>query len=202
MNWTTLADENTVRQTMAALKANNIDAMLMNSGEEAKHKVLAMIPKGAQVFTMQSMTLKALELDTAINESGEYDSVRNILNTLDRATQGREMKKLGSAPDWTVGSVHAVTQDGHLMIASNTGSQLAAYASGASHVIWIVWTQKIVKNHEEGFKRIYEHSLPLESERLQKLYNIQSSVNKILIIDKESMPGRSAVIFVPEVLGF
>lgn len=201
-NWTTLASEAITTQTIAALKANNIDAILVGSGREAKAKVLEMLPKGAEVYSMQSRTLATLGLDTAIDESGEYDSVRKNLMALDRATQGKEMKKLGSAPDWSVGSVQAVTTTGHVMVASNTGSQLAAYASGASHVIWIVGTQKIVKDRVEGFRRIYEHSLGLESERLQKLFGVPSEVKKILIIDKEVMPGRSTVIFVPEVLGF
>ena len=122
---------------------------------------------------------------------------------MDRNTQGTEMKKLGSAPDWAVGSVHAITVEGHVMIASNTGSQLAAYASGASHIIWVVGTQKIVQNREDGFKRLYEHSLVLESERVKKAYGWPGSeIKKILLVDKEIAPGRSTVIFVPEVLGF
>lgn len=201
--WTQLADRGTVDKTIAALKENNIDAMLVASSAEAKEKVLAMIPKGAEVFAMSSQTLVTVGLTSAIDDTGAYDSVRKQLMEMDRNTQGAEMKKLGSAPDWAVGSVHAITVEGHVMVASNTGSQLAAYASGASHVIWVVGTQKIVKNQEEGFKRMYEHSLVLESERVKKAYGWPGSeIKKILIIDKEVAPGRSTVIFVPEVLGF
>jgi len=201
--WTQLSDPETIDKTIAALKANNIDAVFVETGAEAKQKVLEMLPAGAEVFSMQSQTLKAIGLDTEIDESGNYTSVRKQLMALDRATQGKEMKKLGSAPDWAVGSVHAVTTNGHVMIASNTGSQLAANASGASHLIWVVGTQKIVKDREEGFRRIYEHSLVLESERVKKLYGWPGSeVKKILIIDKEIAPGRTTLIFVNEVLGF
>ena len=123
--------------------------------------------------------------------------------SMDRKTQGREMQKIGATPDWTIGSVHAVTEEGQVLIASNTGSQLPAYAYGSSHVIWVVGTQKIVKNIDQGIKRVYEHSLPLESERAKKAYGVPGSfVSKILIVNKEISPGRVVIIFINEKLGF
>lgn len=201
--WDTLADDVTIEKTIASLKVNNINAMVVLSKEEAKIKLLEMLPIGAEVFTMTSMTLEAMRVLSEINDSGIYDSVRKTLLSMNRETQGREMRKFGAAPDWAVGSVHAVTEDGEVMIASNTGSQLAAYVYGAGHVIWVVGTQKIVKNREEGFRRIYEHSLVLESKRAQKAYGVaKSAVNKILMVDKETQPGRITAIFVKEILGF
>jgi len=147
--------------------------------------------------------LEALGINHEINESGNFNSVRKKLNGMDRKTQSLEIQKIVSAPDWTIGSVHAVTEDGKVMIASNTGSQLPAYAHGASHVIWVIGTHKIVKNIDEGFKRIYEHSLVLESERAKIAYGVPASaVNKILIVNNENVKGRIHLIFVPEVLGF
>ncbi len=99
--------------------------------------------------------------------------------------------------------MHAVTEDGKVLIASNSGSQLPAYAYGSGHVIWVVGAQKIVKNLDEGIKRIYEHSLPLESERARKAYGVPgSAVNKLLIINKEIIPGRITMILTKEKLGF
>ena len=65
---------------------------------------------------------------------------------MDRTTQARERAKLGATPDLAIGSVHAVTEDGHVLIASNTGSQLPAYVYAAGKVIWVVGAQKIIKN--------------------------------------------------------
>ena len=112
------------------------------------------------------------------------------------------MAKLGAAPDYVVASVHAITLDGHLLIASNTGSQISSEAYAAGKVIFVAGTQKIVKDIQEGIKRIYEYSYPLEDERAQKAYGIHSGVNKILIINKEIMPERTTVILVKENLGF
>src|SRR4026208_1586984 len=103
---------------------------------------------------------------------------------MDRATQGREISKLGGAPDYAAGSVHAVTEDGQVLIASNTGSQLGVYASSAGKVIWVVGAQKLVKDLNEGLRRIEEYSLPREEVHMQELYKMGTNVSKILIVNR------------------
>lgn len=201
--WNQLASRESVDKAIEVLKENGIDAEFVENGEQAKKRVLEIIPAGAEVMNMTSVTLETIGIPKELNESGKYTSVRNKLNKMNRETQGSEMQKMGAAPEWTIGSVHAVTEDGHVLIASNTGSQLGAYAYGALNIIWVVGAQKIVKNIDEGIKRIYEHSLPLESERAKKAYGVPgSSVNKILIVNKEVQPDRITLILVNEVLGF
>src|SRR3989338_5677269 len=200
--WDKLADKQTVEKTIEALKQNGIDGVFVENGGEAKEKGLSLVPKGAEVMTQTSVTLETIGLAQELN-SEQFNSVRNILNTMDRATQGREMQRLGAAPEYTVGSVHAVTLDGKALIASNSGSQLPAYVYGADHVIWVVGVQKIVTNQEEAMKRIYEYVLPLESERAKKAYGMPgSNVSKLLIVSKEIRPGRITIVFVNEKLGF
>jgi hypothetical protein len=197
-----LASDERIRKTAAALKENGFEVEVVENKEEAKRKVLEMIPEGSEVFTMSSQTLEQAGLSDAINNSGKYNSVRNKLFTMDRNTQAREMARLGAAPDWVVSSVHALTEDGHLIIASNTGSQLSAEAYAGGRVIFVVGAQKIVKDNQEGIKRIYEYCLPLEDERARKAYGMGSNVSKILIINKEIFPQRITVFLVKEKLGF
>lgn len=201
--WNTLADDATIAKTIDALKQNGVDASVVATGAEANEKVLSLIPDGAEVMTMSSVTLDTIGITKELNGSNRFKPVRDTLYAMNRETQHVAMLKLGAAPEWTVGSVHAVTQDGHILIASNTGSQLPAYAYASSHVILVVGAQKIVTNVEEGIKRIYDYVLPLESERAHKAYGVAgSAVNKLLIINKEVSPGRLTVIFVKEKLGF
>lgn len=204
MNWKKIPTNEILNKTVQALKTNGIHAEVVDTGLEAKQKVLSLIPDGAEIMNMTSRTLDAIGVSKEIVESGKYNSVRNKLTKMDRKTQSLEMQKIGAAPEWTVGSVHAVTQDGKVLIASNTGSQLPAYVYGSPHVIWVVGAQKIVKDVDEGIKRIYDYILPLESVRLNKAYNITtgSYVSKLLIINKEFTPGRITMIIVKEVLGF
>lgn len=198
-----LASSEQIEATIAALQANGINGLVVESGEEAKKKVLELLPEGTEVMTMTSVTLDTLGIAQEINESGKYDSVRVKLNAMNRETQGSEMQKLGAAPDWTVGSVHAVTEDGKVLIASNTGSQLPAYAYGAGHVVWVVGAQKIVKDVEAGLKRIYDYVLPLEAERAKKAYGAPGSfVSKLLVINRENIENRITIIFIKEVIGY
>ncbi len=198
----TIPSRSVIERTAEALKANGFDVFIAQDRAEAKQQALALLPAGAEVMNMTSITLESLNIATEVQDSGKYNSTRKRLMSMDRSTQALEMQKLGAAPEYVIGSVHAVTQDGKVMIASASGSQLPAYAYGASKVIWVIGAQKIVKDIDEGFKRIYEHSLPLESVRAQKAYGVPgSAVNKLLIVNKEK-PGRISIILVNEALGF
>lgn len=203
-NFSKLASDDSIAKTIDALIANGIETEVVESADLAKGKVLSLIPEDSEVMTMTSVTLDTIGLTEEINrEGGKFRPVRNKLYAMDKSTQAQQMNKLGAAPQYAVGSVHAVTEDGHVLIASNTGSQLPAYAYGALNVIWVVGTQKVVKNTDEGLKRIYEYCLPLESERAKKAYGVAgSSVNKILIVNKEIQKSRIKMILVKEKLGF
>jgi YkgG family uncharacterized protein len=140
-------------------------------------------------------------LSSIPNESSRYNPLRPQLKTLDRERQGREWRKLQSSPEYVVGSVHAVTEQGQVLIASASGSQLASYVFGAGHVIWVVGVQKIVRDLGEGFRRVREYSYPLEHERMYALNGVGSSLSKILVVERER-PGRISVLLVKEALGF
>lgn len=197
-----LASDTQIERTRQALEANNFQTIIAENGAEAKKKLFELIPDNAEVFVSSSTTLNVLGISAEIDKSGRYDSVRAKLAMMDRKTQAREMQKMGATPEYMVGSVHAVTENGHVIIASKTGSQLAGYVAAANYVIWVVGTQKIVPNLEVGLKRVEEYSLPLESARALKAYGTTSAINKLLIINQEEKPGRTTLILVKEDLGF
>lgn len=195
-----LADEKSIETARKNLEKNNIKTIFVQNGAEAKKALYNLIPDGSEIMNMTSTSLETLGVDKEILASSAYRPVRRALEE-----GGKDeilKKRLGAAHDFAIGSVHAVTEDGQVLVASATGSQVPAYAYGAMNVIWVVGAQKIVKNLEEGQKRLYEYSLPLENERAKKAYGIGSAVNKILIINKEFSPGRITMIIVNEKLGF
>jgi len=197
-----LANDEQIEHTVSALRANNIEAIVAENGEEAKQIFFELVPEGAEVFLGASVTLETLGIQEAIDKSGKYEAVRPKMFAMDRATQAREIRKLGAAPAYAAGSVHAVTEAGQVLIASNTGSQLGPYASGAGRVLWVVGAQKLVRDLEEGMRRIQEYCVPLEDVHMQQLYNSHTNLNKILIVNKEIRPGRITMIIVKEELGF
>lgn len=205
MAYDIIASDEQIEKTKKALEANGFTVVVAEDGAAAKKAALDLLPKGAEVLTNTSKTLEKLELDKAINESGDYDSVRNKLNAMwGDETKKREQRKLGAAPDYSIGSVHAITEAGEVFIASNTGSQLPGYAYGAGNVIWVVGAQKLVKDADDARKRLYEYVLPLESERAKAAYGAPgSNISKLLVISKEVNPDRSVtIIIVKELLGF
>lgn len=197
-----LASDEQIERTVKALEANGIHAVIAKNGEDARRIFFELVPEGAEVFLGASVTLETIGIKDVIDKSGKYDAVRPKMFAMDRATHAREIRKLGGAPDYAAGSVHAVTEDGQVLIASNTGSQLGPYASGAGQVIWVVGAQKLVKDLEEGMRRIYEYDLPLETEHMRQLYNAETGVNKILIVNREIRPNRITMIIVKEELGY
>ena len=198
----TLAGDTRVTRTAAALEANGIRVLRAADAAEARRVVLGLIPDGAQVHQGASQSLEVSGITDRIEMSGRYEAVRPHIGRLDRATQADEIRRLSAAPDVMLGSVHAVTETGSLLAASMGGSQLGPYVSGARQVILVVGTQKIVSDVDEGLRRINEYAFPLEDARAQAAYGIHSAVNKVLIINREIVPGRITVVLVDEVLGF
>ena len=200
--FTKLANNEQIERTAKALEANRIHTLIAENGEDAKRMFFELIPEGAEIFLGASVTLEKLGIKDEIDRSGRFDALRPKMFALNWETQGRDIRKLGGTPDFAAGSVQAVTEDGHVLIASNTGSQLGPYASGAGKVIWVVGAQKIVKDFNEGLMRIEEYCRPLEEVHMQELYKAGTEVNKILIVKKEIRPGRITMIIVKEQLGF
>ncbi|MFZ0163862.1 MAG: LUD domain-containing protein [Trebonia sp.] len=196
-----LPDEDTLAATVTALEEHGFSVDVVDDLDAAREAVLARIPHGSSVMTNTSVTLQEAGIADAVNDSGHYDSARARMAGLDFATQLQEMKVIGGQPDYALGSVHAITRDGVLVIASASGSQLASYAWGAANVIFVVGAQKLVPTLEAARDRIYSHSLVLEDGRAVAAYGQHSYVGKILEIHAE-LPGRVHIVLVRQPAGF
>ena len=200
--FTTLPDETALQATVVALEEHGFSVELIGDLDAARQAVLARIPEGSSVMTNTSVTLTETGIADAINDGdGRWESARNKMFALDFATQGQEMKAIGGQPDYALGSVHAVTRDGTLVIASASGSQLASYAWGAANVIFVVGAQKLVPTLAAAHERIYQHSLALEDVRAQAAYGQHSQVGKVLEIHQE-LPGRIHIVLIRQPVGY
>jgi LUD domain len=191
-----------LERVAAALKANNFAVEILDDAAAARTRVKDLIPEGASVFTGASETLRLSGIDEDINTSGRYDAIRPRGLAMDRATRMDEIRRLLASPDVIVGSVHAVTETGSLVVASASGSQLTGYAGGAAHAIWIVGAQKVVPDLSTALRRIEDHCLPLENDRAMKVYGKPSAINRLLILNAELDPGRGTVLLLREAIGF
>jgi acyl-CoA hydrolase len=199
--FTALPDDQTLAATVVALEEHGFSVEVVDDLEAARDAVLGRVPRGATVMTNTSVTLDETGIAEAINESGQYESARKKMLALDFATQAQQMKAIGGQPDYAIGSVHAVTHDGTLVIASASGSQLASYAWGAANVIFVVGAQKVVPDLQTAHERIYKHSLVLEDARALAAYGQNSFVGKVLEIHQE-LPGRVHIVLIRQLVGF
>ena len=201
MSPATATTSDLLERVASVLRSHKIDVTIVDTADEARDAVLALVPEGAQVHSGKSKTIEEVGLYAELMESGRYDALRPKLLAMDRATQGTEMRKLVAAPDFMVGSVAAVTEDGALVAASATGSQLGPYAVSAGRLILVVGSQKIVPDLDAALRRIREVVFPWENASVQARLGVDTVLAKILIIYGEWIAGRTTVVLVREPVG-
>ena len=200
-----------LERVASVLRSHSIDVAIVDTADEARATVLALVPEGAQVLALvpegaqvhsgKSKTLEDVGLYSELMESGRYDALRPKLFAMDRATQAAEMRRLIAAPDFMIGSVAAVTEDGALVAASATGSQLGPYAATAGRLILVVGSQKIVPDLDAALRRIREVVFPYENAQVQARLGVDTILEKVLIIFGEWIAGRTTVILVRDPVG-
>lgn len=206
MNYTTLPTTETVTKTIEALKARNIQGHTVANGAEALELVKLLIPKGASVHNGSSTTL----IQAGVVDYMK-DSATNGWNNLHAValTETDPEKKVAAQhaqhfADYYLGSVHALTEDGEIVIASASGSQMPSIVHTAKNLIFVVSTVKIMPTLAGAMNRLREHVVPLEDERMKSTGAAGTTLAKILLIEQEpSWSGRKVhIIFVNEALGF
>jgi hypothetical protein len=200
------ADDATIERTVAALRGKGYQVHVVDDFAAARETIVGLLPEGAEVSEGASKTLEQLGVTAAVETPGRFDAVRPRTRAMDRSTpEGlRAMRKLGVGADYHLNSAHAVTEDGVLVIASNTGSQLAPIAFGAGNVIFAIGSQKIVPDLATAMRRLEEHTLILEGARMRELYgpDVTTAINKLLIVNKEFRPGRFTIVLIKPPIGF
>ena len=200
-DFATPATEAELETLAGRLRERNFEVVIVQDAAEAKSEVLKRIPEGATVHSGKSKTLEDAGVFDELMSSDRYDFLRRRTSKMDRNTQGDEIRKLNSAPDVMLGSVHAVTEAGQLVITSASGSQIGPIASGAGKLVLVIGSQKVVPDLDSAFRRIQEHVFPWEDARLREAMNIGTAITRTLILDRDFRPGRTTIILVREPLG-
>jgi L-lactate utilization protein LutC len=195
------AAETELEALAARLRERNFEVLIVDDADAAREAVLERIPEGASVHSGKSKTLEDAGIFSALMEGESYDFIRKRTAKLDRATQRDEMRKLGAAPDVMLGSAHAVTEAGQIVITSASGSQIGPIASGAGRLILVIGSQKIVPDLEAAFRRIRDYVFPYEDARLREQMGLGTKITRTLIIESDFMPGRTTIVLVRRPLG-
>jgi L-lactate utilization protein LutC len=195
------ASETELEALAARLRERNFEAVIVQDGAEARAEVLKRIPEGVSIHSGKSKTLEDMGLFQELMENERFDFLRRRIFKMDRQTQRDEIRKIGAAPDVMLGSAHAVTEAGQIVITSASGSQIGPIASGAGKLILIIGSQKIVPDLDSAFRRIKEYVFPYEDARLRETMGVGTKITRTLILEQDFMPGRTTVILVREPIG-
>jgi hypothetical protein len=205
MNYTELASKTVLDSTMSALTANNFLPEVLATKEDALLRIKELIPSGASVMNGASRTLEQIGyVDYLKSGRHGWDNLHDaILAEKDPAEQAK-LRKHSVVSDYYLGSVHALTQTGEMVISSNSGSQLPHLAYTSPNLVLVVSTEKITPTLMDAFERLQNHVVPLEDERMKAAYGFGTMRAKTLILHKENPPmGRKVhVLLVEEQLGF
>lgn len=204
MDYNNITSDSIIERMVVALKARNINTIVVDTKEEALIEIKKLIPTGGSVMNGSSATLQEIGFIDYL-KSGEHswkNVHEDILSEKDENKKAR-LRKEAVLVDYFLGSVHAVTESGQVIIASGSGSQIASYVYTSNNIIWVVGAQKIVPNLEVAFDRINKYVIPLEDARMKNAGYAGSTLGKILIFEREIMPNRHiTMILVKEKLGF
>jgi LUD domain len=195
------ASEAELEALAGRLRERNFEVLIVDDGAAAREEVLKRIPEGASVHSGKSKTLEDAGIFGTLMEGDSYDFIRKKTLKLDRRTQRDEIRLLGAAPDVMLGSAHAVTEAGQIVITSASGSQIGPIASGAGKLILVIGSQKVVADLDEAFRRIQDHVFPYEDARLREAMGVGTQITRTLILESDFLPGRTTIILVRQPIG-
>ena len=205
MDYTKLASKESVERTANALQTRNFQSVAFGSGKDALEYITGAIPAGASVMNGASVTLEQIGFVDYL-KSGKHSW--NNLHAAILAEQDKDkqaaLRKQSVGSDYYLGSVHALTEGGELIIASNTGSQLPHLVFTSPNLILVVSTKKIVPMLADGFERLEKHVIPLEDVHMKEKYGVGTQHNKTVVLRSENpnMKRTVTVVLVNEDLGF
>jgi L-lactate utilization protein LutB len=146
----TIASEEILNKTIAALEQNGVNAEAVNTSTEALAKIKEYIPKGVSVMNGSSTTLQQIGFVDYL-KSGQHpwhNLHEKILAEPDQVKQSL-LRKQTVLSDYYLGSVHALSETGEFLVASNSGSQLPHIVFTSPNLIFVVGAQKIVPTLDE-----------------------------------------------------
>ena len=205
MDYETLANETSLEKVKAGLTKRNFEPFVVENGAEALMKIKELIPQGASVMNGSSRTLEEIGfIDYLKSDTHGWNNLHAAIVAEKDQDKQKELRDKAIHSEYYLGSIHALTEEGEMIIASNTGSQLPHLVSTSPNLILVVGTQKIVSDLSGGFDRLENYVIGLEDQRMKRVYGFGTMHNKTVILHGENpMLGRKVrVILTKQKLGF
>ena len=198
-----LPDDATVEEAVANLEERGFDVVVVDDADEALETVKSQIPAGVSVMNGHSTTLEEIGFDDFLSEGDhEWESIPDQIWSIDDDAERQAARRESQTADYFLGGINAVAQTGELVAADLSGSRIGAYPFAAGSVVIVTGINKIVPTLSDAFDRLESVAYPLENERAQEAYGVESSIAKQLIYRRETEEGRTTIVLVREQLGY
>lgn len=198
-----LPDEETVEATVERLEERGFDVIVVDDADEALAAVQSQIPEGVSVMNGHSTTLEEIGFDEFLSEGDhEWESLPDRIWSIDDDAERQTARRESQTADYFLGGINAIARTGELVAADLSGSRIGAYPFAAGNVVIVSGTNKIVPTLDDALDRLESVAYPLENERAQEAYGVESAIAKQLIYRRETEEGRTTVVLVREQLGY
>lgn len=201
-----------INNLIKTLQKNNINGYMVESKEELISQIEAIVEKDSVVSVGGSMTLFELGIIDYLRK-GRYEFLDRYKDGLSPADIEDIYRKSFFADAYFT-STNAITEEGELYNVDGTGNRVAAMLYGPKKVIFIVGTNKIVKDMDEAVKRVREIAAPLNTKRLNRktpctkvghcmdCSSPERICNEYTVIKRQRDKSRMHVIFINENTGY
>ena len=202
MNRTGEADEESISRTVEALTARNVETLVVDDGAQALAKLKELVPEGSVIFNNTSETLDSIGYSDYVHGNPKYRNLHDDMVAETDPSNQRDLRRRATLAEYFIGSVQAVAETGEVVVASGSGSQIAAYVYNAERLIWLAGTPKICPSLSEAIDRVRGYTLERHDSWLEVRGRIPSPIGKLMVFENEVVAGRITMILIKESLGW
>lgn len=201
----------TAKTIIKNLQRNNMEGYFCETSEQARELVASLVPQGSSVAWGGTETFKETGVKDML-EAGDYVMLDRAKAATPEEQRAVYLQHFDS--DYFFMSSNAITHKGELVNIDGNSNRLACLLHGPRHVIVLVGINKVVKDVEEGLKRVRTMACPPNAARLHtgtpcetmgvcgNCHEAGCMCCNIVVTRHSRHTGRIKVILIAEDLGF
>ena len=194
--------EGSISRTVDALKARNVETLVVDDGAQALAKLKELVPEGSVIFNNTSETLDSIGYSSFVHGNPKYRNLNDEMEAETDPVKQRDIRRRATLADYFIGSVQAIAETGEVVVASGSGSQIAAYVYNAERLIWLAGTQKICPGLSEAIDRVRGYTLERHDTWLRGRGRTPNPIGKLMVFENEVIAGRITMILIKDTLGW
>lgn len=177
------------------LEERKFNVLEVENGEQAKEKLIELIPKWSSIWFGGSMTIENIGILDILRSEDYHLYDRKKFPKW--SPEAQEMQRKWQHADFFISSCNAITESWQLFFGETNGNRISSIIYGPKKVILVIGKNKIVKNEEMSFERI-EYVAWKVAEKVGK--PIKEILCNKVIIERQWDPERMLLILVNQEL--